>query len=172
MTVHHPRNVSMPRHFRNRPAHRRALANLHRGFTLIEMLVVVTIIALLAAFAIPQYGQYVRRSQITEAVVFMSDYRVKLEQYFQDNRKYGNARCADVAAPLWSDFKPANARYFIYECTVTGGGTGYMLTAKGAAGRAVGHEYTMTESGAKSTTLYDNKPQTNKACWLQAGAEC
>lgn len=172
MTVHHKRNAPMSRRLSFPQALHRAVASARLGFTLIEMLVVVTIISLLVAFAIPLYGQYVRRSQISEAVVVLSDYQVKLEQYFQDNRKYGSALCADVASPSWSNFKPANARYFTFGCTVTGGGTGYKLTAKGVAGRAVGHEYTVTESGAKSTTMYDNEPQINKGCWLQAGGEC
>lgn len=145
-----------------------------RGFTLIEMLVVVTIIGLLAAFAIPLYGDYVRRAQLTEAVTHMSDYRVKLEQYFQDNRKYGNTKCADISpAPAWGDFKPSSARFFTFDCRVTAGGAGYTLTASGiATTRAAGHEYSVTESGAKSTALYNGEAQTGKACWLQAGAEC
>jgi type IV pilus assembly protein PilE len=148
-----------------------------RGFTLIELLVTVTIIMLLAAFAIPLYGDYVRRGQITEAVTFMSDYRVKLEQYFQDNRSYGpdGARCASTAgtAPAWSDFKPQNGRYFSYDCTVTKAGQGYLLTAKGMLNRATGHEYTVTETGAKSTIQYKGMAlATPKSCWLQAGAEC
>ena len=51
-----------------------------RGFTLIELMITVAIIAILAAVAIPSYGEYVRRGRVTEAVRALSGMRVKMEQ--------------------------------------------------------------------------------------------
>ena len=74
--------------------------NRPRGFTLIELMIAVAIIAILAAIAIPSYSDYVRRSRITEAMSALSGMRVKMEQYFQDNRTYAGACVAGtVAAP-------------------------------------------------------------------------
>ena len=79
---------------------RSALAS-QGGFTLIEVMIVVAIVAILAAVALPAYGDYVRRGQLPEAFSGMADLRVKLEQYYQDNRSYGTSggNCASVFRP-------------------------------------------------------------------------
>ena len=53
-----------------------------RGFTLIELMIAVAIVAILAAIAIPSYSEYIRRSRITEAISALSGMRVKMEQFF------------------------------------------------------------------------------------------
>ena len=67
------------------------------GFTLIELMITVAVIAILAAIAIPAYGDYVRRSKITEAASSLSDMRNRLEQYFLDNRQFPT-NCIPAAA--------------------------------------------------------------------------
>jgi len=63
---------------------------MHRqsGFTLIEVMITIAIVAILAAIAIPNYANYLTRGKIQEATSNLLGMRVKMEQYFQDNRMY------------------------------------------------------------------------------------
>ncbi|WP_426663147.1 pilin [Rhodanobacter aciditrophus] len=55
------------------------MKSMQKGFTLIELMIVVAIIAILAAIAIPQYQTYVIRSQVTRAMGEASDMKVAVE---------------------------------------------------------------------------------------------
>ena len=144
------------------------------GFTLIELMIVVALIAILASVGYPQYTDYTRRGQIPEAIAAMSDYRIKMEQYFQDYKNYGTTNggaCADGAnGPSWKNFVPANAKNFTYSCVTSV--TGYVITATGSGGRVVGHVYTINESNQQATTQFKGVAVTGKNCWLVKGTEC
>lgn len=140
-----------------------------RGFTLVELMIVVAIIGILAAVALPAYNDYVRRGQIPEATSALSDYRVKMEQYFQDNRNYGTATCASGTS--WGNFVRTGSKHFSYACALSNSGQGFTVTATGAAGAAVGHEYTVNHNGVLATTKFKGDAST-KLCWLIKGDEC
>lgn len=59
-----------------------------RGFTLIEMMIVVVIVGILAAIAIPNYQQYIRRSHRTAAQAEMMDIANRQKQFLLSNRAY------------------------------------------------------------------------------------
>jgi type IV pilus assembly protein PilE len=142
-----------------------------RGFTLIEVMIVVAIVAILAAVALPAYGDYVRRGQLPEAFAAMSNFRARFEQYYQDNRAYGvGTNCLGLD---WSTNAIRAGRNFTYACSMNGDTQTFTVTATGNTGtRAAGHVYTVNQVNAQATTTFKNATVTGRNCWLARGSEC
>lgn len=121
---------------------------LQRGFTLFELLIVVAIIGILAAIGLPQYGDYMRRAAVQEAVSGLSDARIRIEQYFQDNRSYRNGSSGTtcgVAIPA--------SKFFTFTCaTDNTTGQSYTMTATGGGAWGAGFVLTLNESNCQGTT--------------------
>lgn len=137
------------------------------GFTLIELMIVVIVISILSAIALPNYNNYVKRGRLTEALAALSDMRVKLEQYFQDNRTYTGACAAGTLAPL-----PANSQYFSYTCPVLTATT-YTVQAAGT-GSMDNFAYTIDQTNTRRTTgLPTGWSGSGNSCWvINEGGAC
>ena len=70
-----------------------------RGFTLIELMIVVVIIAILSTIAIPSYRQYVIRGNRSAAQSAMMDLANREQQFLLANRRYGAAADLNYALP-------------------------------------------------------------------------
>ena len=131
-----------------------------KGFTLIELMIVVVVIGILSAIATPSYVDYVKRGKAAEATSTLADLRVKMEQYYQDNRTYVGGNCAPTSG----------AKYFTYSCTAQTA-TAYTLQAAGNASENMGNfNFTVDESNAKTSTFDGTSGGT---CWLtNKGSTC
>jgi len=137
----------------------------HKGFTLIELMVVVAIIGLLAAIAIPQYSDYVTRSRIPDATSGLAAKRVRLEQFFQDNRTYDGAPDCnnDTTTSAFFNFAcdgTEDADSFTLTATGKGPMTGFAFTIAQPAGAA------LTRSSTVSDELEANGWADNASCWI------
>lgn len=138
------------------------------GFTLIELMITVAIIGILSAVALPAYRDYVLRGKLTEAYSQLADMRIKMEQYFQDNRTYTGACTAGTVAPL-----PTGTRYFNYTCAIPTATT-FTVTATGVAAEGTGSfVFTINESNGRATTSVPSGWATNASCWVRTkGGGC
>lgn len=126
-----------------------------KGFTLVELMIVVVVIGILASIGIPAYNDYVTRGKLVEGTSTLSDARVKMEQFFQDNRTYdagGGTTCPPAI--------PTETTNFTYACSNLTATT-YIVTATGK-GNLSAFGYSINQANTKSS----NTPWGSGACWI------
>lgn len=132
-----------------------------RGVTLIEMLIVVVIIGILAAIAIPSFIGQQKSAARTEAYTNLQNLRLLEEQFFAENGCYYRPAgvCTNQAdmnlATIQSflpRFQPGSGALFTYTLTTTGAtATGYTARARGIAGtRVEGDEFTIDNNNNRN----------------------
>ncbi|MFV1921095.1 MAG: type IV pilin protein [Methylotenera sp.] len=132
-----------------------------KGFTLLELMIVVAVIGILASIAMPAYTNYIKKGKVAEATSTLADLKIKAEQYYQDNRTYAGMNCA-----------PTDVKYFTYACTDgSGSGTpdanGFTITATGVAGENMsGFSFSINQANSK-TSKYDGSALAT-GCWLNS----
>jgi type IV pilus assembly protein PilE len=144
------------------------LRNMHaQGFTLIELMIVVAIIAILAAIAVPAYSDYILRARLTEATRNLGQMRVRAEQFFLDNRTYAGMEAVGCTAPT------GTARYFNYICDPAPTATTYTIKASGiVAQNTGGFVFTVNQTNAKTSTATKSGWPSGPDCWITSKSGC
>lgn len=143
----------------------------HQGFTLIELMITVAVIAILTALALPSYQDYVLRGRLVDATTALSSLRARMEQHYQDNRTYKSVGTTFVS-PCASS---STAGTFTVSCP-TLEDTSYLLKATGA-GATAGFVFTMNNNGTQATTglptAWGTVPEGGYVCWIaRKGGTC
>ena len=124
-----------------------------KGFTLIELMIVVAIIGVLAAFAFPAYERYMERGRLSEGRAMLMDAATRMERCYSQNTTYEN--CGSV---------PGESETGIYslDVEITDNGHGFLLTAEREQNQGSNEcgDLTLDHAGRRDSTQGDQG-----SCW-------
>ncbi len=132
----------------------------HKGFTLIELMIVVAIIGILAAVAIPQYQNYVARAQVAEGLALASGAKTAIAEYRSTT---GEWPADNAAAGLAADPEDISGKYVksvrLAGQQVAGGRVGLFILFKDTAHASI----------AGGTLSLEGKDEGGSISWLCYG---
>lgn len=116
------------------------MKSVQKGFTLIELMIVVAIIGILAAVALPAYQDYTRRARVTEGLSLASGAKTAVAEYYSSQNVWPSVNAsAGLAATISGDSVTSvavvnNVITITYNTKVSTAATTMTLTATSAAG--------------------------------------
>ena len=126
-----------------------------RGFTLVELMVVVAVVAILAAVALPSYREYIKKSARAEAQAYLMAVASRQQQFMLDTRAYSTLSVdAVVAQP-----RNVSAAYVVTMVTMPGPPPTFTLTATPAPAQA------SDKCGTLSLDQTGTKTAAMAGCW-------
>jgi type IV pilus assembly protein PilE len=132
------------------------------GFSLIELMIAVTVVGILAAIAIPSYSAYIKRANRTDATRALAFTAQALERCYSQSFTYAAASCPAAAATP----APSSQGYYTITINVAAGPPQtYSLTAVPVKAPQTG-DATCTSFTLDNTGLQGATPAGNtKTCW-------
>ncbi len=137
---------------------------INKGFTLIEVMIVVAIVGILAAIAYPSYDEYVKRGNRSEGMAQLNDIAARQERYFAQNNKYiiSDDDLDKLGLTLRNDkVESATGKYELTVAKVDDDG-GYTLTATQNFGDTKCGNLTLNALGAKGRS---GSGKSVNDCW-------
>ena len=144
------------------------MKNQTKGFTLVELMIVVAIIGILAAIAVPSYQDYITRSQASEPVQLLAGLKTPLMEFRNDRGHWpSNIGQAGSGASVEGVLK---GKYAELSNVVGGGGSSGLIsiTATVSLGNAKGTTVTLTSADG---TTWDCKGGTLSTRYRPAGCK-
>jgi len=134
-----------------------------RGFTLIEMMVVVAIIGILAAIAYPSYQEHVRKARRADAQAALMELAQFMERHYTANGRYLTAANAAPTLPFAEAPKDGSSKFYTLSFTATPTASAYTLQAapKNAMANDSCGTLTLAHTGAKG----QKAGATLAECW-------
>jgi len=118
----------------------------NKGFTLIELMIVVAIIGIMAAIAIPNFLSYLCKSKQSEAKQHLGAIATLEESYYAERNNYGSDTAVGWATPVGSNVR--------YSTTAAGGATTWVATATSTTVSGTNTDtWTMNQSRILSNTV-------------------
>lgn len=148
-----------------KPTHRRA--GPAQGFTLIELMITVAIVAILATVAYPSYRDYVVRGHLTDGVNGLATVRANMERHFQDNRTFATVGAFTTPCATATTFGT-----FTVSCSGVPDGTTFTVQAVGS-GPTAGFTFTINQLDVRATTAAPAGWATCATQWMtKKGQTC
>jgi type IV pilus assembly protein PilA len=131
-------------------------AQMQKGFTLIELMIVVAIIGILAAIALPAYQDYMGRSQMTEAMTLASGAKTSVSEFYANKGKFPDA---NASAGLAAADKITGK--YVESTTVNGGVITALLKSDGVAEGIRGKELVLSPTTSAGSVQWTCKGSTD-----------
>lgn len=134
-----------------------------KGFTLIELMIVVIVIGVLAALAYPSYDDYVRKARRADAESALTELAQFMERHYTANGRYLTTANEAPTLPFTESPKDGTNKYYDLSFSATPTATEYTLQAvpKGAMVGDTCGTLTLTQTGAKG----QDPGASLAACW-------